>query len=138
MKKFSYKIRGHKYDVEVLNQEGKVLDIEVNGTKYLVEIDREIQVRKTPTLAREAVLTHKKIEKKESTGTYVVKCPLPGNIISINVKLGDKINIGDDLLIYEAMKMENVIKAEKAGTVSKIHVNTGDAVLQDAILMQID
>jgi biotin carboxyl carrier protein len=138
MKKFSYKIRGHKYEVEVLNQEGKVLDIEVNGSKYSVELDREIQVKKTPTLVREAVLTHKEIEKKETTGNYVVKCPLPGNIMSINVKVGDKVNVGDDLLMYEAMKMENIIKAEKAGTVSKILVTPGEAVLQEAILMQID
>jgi len=138
MKKFSFKIRGHKYEVEILNQEDKVLEIEVNGTQYLVELDREIQVKKTPTLAREAVLTHKNIEKKESIGNYVVKCPLPGNIVTINVKVGDKINIGDNLLMYEAMKMENVIKAEKAGVVSKILVTPGEAVLQEAVLMQID
>ena len=138
MKKFSFKIRGHKYDVEVLNQEAKVLELEVNGSKYLVELDKEIQVRKTPTLAREAVVTHKKIEKKEPAGGYIVRCPLPGNIISINVKIGDEVNIGDKLLMYEAMKMENIIKAEKAGKVSKILVNPGDAVLQEAVLMQID
>lgn len=138
MKKFSFKIRGHKYEVEVLNQDNKVLEIEVNGTHYLVELDREIQVKKTPTLSREAVLTHKPIEKKESTGNYIVKCPLPGNIITIHVKVGDKINIGDNLLMYEAMKMENVIKSEKAGVVSKILVSPGEAVLQEAILMQID
>lgn len=138
MKKFSFKIRGHKYDVEVLNQDNKVLELEVNGTQYMVELDREIQVKKTPTLAREKVLTHKNIEKKESTGNYIVKCPLPGNIMTINVKVGDKVNIGDPLLMYEAMKMENVLKAEKAGTVSKVLVSPGEAVLQEAVLMQID
>lgn len=138
MKKFSFKIRGHKYEVDVLNQEDKSLEIEVNGTHYLVELDREIQVKKTPTLAREAVLTHKNIEKKVSTGNYIVKCPLPGNIMSIMVKVGDKIAIGDKLLMYEAMKMENVLTAEKAGVVSSISVNVGDAVLQEAVLMQID
>ncbi len=138
MKKFSFKIRGHKYDVEVLKQEGKVLDIEVNGSKYLVELEKEIQVKKTPTLVRSTVKTQKSIEKKVPNSAYIVKCPLPGNIIRIDVKKGDEISVGDNLLMYEAMKMENVLKAEKAGTVSKILVNVGDTVLQEAILMQID
>ncbi|MCK5856164.1 MAG: acetyl-CoA carboxylase biotin carboxyl carrier protein subunit [Bacteroidales bacterium] len=139
MKKFSFKIRGHKYDVEVLNQERNIVELEINGSHYSVELDQEIQVKKTPTLVRAAVQTHKPIKKKEAgTGSLQVKCPLPGNIMQIMVKVGDTIAVGDKLLMYEAMKMENVVLADKAGTISKIHVSIGDAVLQDDTLIDIN
>lgn len=137
MKKFSFKIRGHKYDVEVLNQNRNIVDIEINGSQYSVELEHEIQVKKTPTLVRAAVQTHKTITKKEQSSNYLVKCPLPGNIMTISVKVGDQVNTGDKLLMYEAMKMENVILSEKSGKVTKILVNTGEAVLQDTVLIEI-
>jgi biotin carboxyl carrier protein len=139
MKKFSFKIRGHKYDVEVLHQERNIIDLEINGSHYSVELDQEIQMKKTPTLVRAAVHTHKPIQKKQATsGTMHIKCPLPGNIMQIMVKAGDTVEAGDKLLIYEAMKMENVVLAEKPGTISKVHVAAGDAVMQDAVLIDIN
>jgi biotin carboxyl carrier protein len=138
MKKFSFKIRGHKYDVEVLNKDGKSLEIEINGSNYLVELEQEIQTKKTPTLVRQAVKTHKTIEQKQAGGSFKVQCPLPGNIVNIMVKEGDTVAVGDKLIVYEAMKMENVIIAEKAGTISKISTSIGDAVLQDAVLLEMN
>jgi len=139
MKKFSFKIRGHKYNVEVLSQDKNIVDIEINGTQYSVELDREIQVKKTPTLVRSKVQTHKPIVKKQHDATSLkIKSPLPGNIMQIMVKEGDKVAVGDKLLMYEAMKMENIIQAEKAGTISKIAVAVGDAVLQDDVLIEMN
>ena len=137
MKKFSFKIRGHKYDVEVTNKDKKIIELEINGSHYSVELENEIQTKKTPTLVRPAVQTHKKITHNKDAGTYKVVCPLPGNIMNIMVKVGDKVKAGDKLLVYEAMKMENTLETEKAGTISKITVNIGDAVLQDDMVMEI-
>ena len=139
MKKFSFKIRGHKYDVEVKHHEGAIIDLEINGSQYSVELDQEVQIKKTPTLVRAAVQTHKPIQKKQSgSDSLKIKCPLPGNIMQIMVKQGDVVSVGDSLLMYEAMKMENIIKAEKDGVVDKIAVSIGDAVLQDDLLMEIN
>lgn len=139
MKKFSFKIRGHKYDVEVMHQEGAIVDLDINGSKYSVELDQEIQIKKTPTLIRTAVQTHKPIQKKKaSSSSLQVKSPLPGNIIQIIVKAGDTVSVGDKLLIYEAMKMENIVLAEKPGIINKINVVVGDTVLQDDVLLDIN
>ena len=138
MKNFSFKIRGHKYDVEVYKQDGKVIDLEINGSKYHVELEREIKTKKTPTLVRQAVKTNKSIQQNVASGPHKVQCPLPGNIVAIFVKVGDTINVGDKLFTYEAMKMENVLEAEKAGTVSKVLANVGDAVLQDQVIVEIN
>ncbi len=58
----------------------------------------------------------------------VVKSPIPGNILKINVSAGQKVNEGDVLLILEAMKMENEVTATKAGTVAQVAVTKGQVV----------
>lgn len=65
----------------------------------------------------------------------VVKSPMPGNILKINVTVGQKVAEGDALLILEAMKMENEIAAPKAGTVAQIIVSKGAVVETGAPLV---
>ena len=137
MKSYKFKIRGNEYEVDIKNTEGNIFDIEVNGTSYQVELDREVSQTKTPTMVRQAVPTHKTIKKKGDGSITKVKCPLPGNILSISVKEGAQVKKGDTLLVYEAMKMENTVLAEKDGTIAYIKVNIGDAVLQDDVLIEM-
>ena len=58
----------------------------------------------------------------------VVKSPMPGNILKINISLGQKVKEGDVLIVLEAMKMENEIVAPKAGSVAQIAVSKGQVV----------
>ena len=58
----------------------------------------------------------------------VVKSPMPGNILKINVTLGQKVKEGDVLIVLEAMKMENEITAPKAGSIAQIAVSKGQVV----------
>ena len=67
----------------------------------------------------------------------VVKSPMPGNILKINVSNGQKVNEGDVLLILEAMKMENEVVATKGGTVAQIVVAKGAVVETGAPLVVI-
>lgn len=67
----------------------------------------------------------------------VVKSPMPGNILKINVTVGQKVNEGDTLLVLEAMKMENEIAAPKAGTVAQIIVSKGAVVETGAPLVVV-
>jgi len=137
MKSYKFKIRGHEYEVDIKNTEGNHFDIEVNGTSYQVELDREVSQSKTPKMVRQAVPTHKTIKKKGESGVTKVKCPLPGNIMSILVKENAQVKKGDTLLVYEAMKMENTVLADRDGTISAIKVQVGDAVLQDDVLIEM-
>lgn len=66
-----------------------------------------------------------------------VKSPMPGNILKINVTVGQKVNEGETLLVLEAMKMENEIAAPKAGTVAQIIVSKGAVVETGAPLVVI-
>lgn len=65
----------------------------------------------------------------------VVKSPMPGNILKINVTVGQKVSEGDALLILEAMKMENEVAAPRSGTVAQIIVSKGAVVETGAPLV---
>ena len=67
----------------------------------------------------------------------VVKSPMPGNILKINVTLGQQVNEGDTLLILEAMKMENEVVATKSGKIAQIIVSKGAVVETGAALIVI-
>ena len=73
---------------------------------------------------------------KAVVGNKVV-APLPGKVISLKVKEGDTVNAGDEVVILEAMKMENSITSDFSGTVQQISVAEGDNVATDAVLMII-
>jgi biotin carboxyl carrier protein len=74
---------------------------------------------------------------KTKSSTKKITAPLPGTILKVLVKDGDKVKTGDELLILEAMKMENTILAESSGTISKVLVQASQAVLQGDDLMEI-
>ena len=138
MKKFNFTIKGTKYSTRIKEIDGNIAKIEVNGTHYKVEMEQEVKQTKTPTLVRKPVVRKPGegvAPKGPSAGA--VKAPLPGNIFKILVKEGDEIKTGDNLLVMEAMKMENDIRAEKSGTVAAIKVSEGEAVLQGAVLIEL-
>lgn len=139
MKHFKFTIRGHDYDVEIISLEGQVARVEVNGTKYKVEIHSDKKASKTPTLVRKDVPRAKDAHKiKKDASLQQIKAPLPGIIMNVLVKEGDEVKRGSDLLVYEAMKMENKLVSEREGIVKSIKVNAGDSILQGDVLLEIE
>ncbi|MBT7462861.1 MAG: acetyl-CoA carboxylase biotin carboxyl carrier protein subunit [Bacteroidetes bacterium] len=138
MKKFKFKIQGNPYEVEIKEVEGNVAVVEVNGTTYDVGVQKEVIPTKTPTLIRKRIKAPENAAKISKTdGVTLIKAPLPGNIMQVTKKTGDVVAKGDMVLIYEAMKMENKVLAEKDGTIGEIKVSVGDAVLQGDLLFEI-
>ncbi|MGA3013806.1 MAG: biotin/lipoyl-containing protein [Bacteroidales bacterium] len=143
MKKFKFTINGNNYEVEILGFEDNIAKVEVNGTMYDVEIQKDLKVPKTPTLVRAEApkpsLKETKIPKNVIRTTNVtIKAPLPGTIIQVLVKAGDKVTMGEKLLTMEAMKMENNVLSEKDGIVRVVNVKPGDTVLQNDVLVEIE
>lgn len=64
-------------------------------------------------------------------------CPMPGKILRINVQMGDSVEERTEVMIHEAMKMENTIFAGCTGTVHEILINEGDSVDTNQVLMRI-
>lgn len=145
MKKFKLTINGNQYDVNIINVEDNIAEVEVNGTHYQVEVDRQIQKTKTPKLVRSVVSpstdSAPSIQKTSSPvghkGVGFVKAPLPGVILNVHVREGDIVKIGDKLITLEAMKMENSVNADKEGKIVSIKVKQGDSVLEGDLLIEI-
>jgi len=81
--------------------------------------------------------THVEAAKVTITGNTVT-APLPGRVVEIKVQIGDEVKAGQEVLILEAMKMENAIATDFAGKVKQILVAPGETVATDAVLMEIE
>ena len=135
MKEYKYKINGNLYKVSVGEIEKNIAHVEVNGTVYNVEMEEAAPVKVSapkPSSAPRTATGEPVISKPTSvsSGADAVKSPLPGVVNDILVKIGDTVNVGQTVLILEAMKMENNINAIKSGKVTAIKVNKGDSVLE--------
>jgi biotin carboxyl carrier protein len=73
-----------------------------------------------------------------SAGSTVVKAPMPGTILKVNVAIGDTVKKGDVLCVLEAMKMENDICAPSDGTVASINTTKGSSVASDDVLLTMN
>ena len=138
MKRFKFTIRGNEYETQIIKLEGQIATIEVNGTQYNVELQKEKNTD-IPAIRRQAFGNAGSSSNGQKGEKLIkVKAPLPGLIMKIFVKEGDMVTKDDSLLIYEAMKMENLLKSEKVGKVKSVKVKTGDTVLQDDVLLEIE
>ena len=151
MKKYSLKINGNQYEVKIddINEASTLAHVTVNGTKYDVEIEcgkatgtKKPAVAPAPQATGLSVTPKTPIASKPAaapaaTGAKVT-CPLPGTVISINVKEGDTVAAGQTLLVLEAMKMENNIDAERGGVVKQILVAAGATVMEGDTLIVIE
>lgn len=145
MKEYKYTINGNVYKVAVGDIDDNIAQVEVNGVPYKVELDRakavHVKVAATPKAAAapRTASGEKIIAKPAAPGKGAsVVAPLPGVVLSIPVKVGDTVSANDTVLLLEAMKMENSIKAGRDGRVASIAVNPGDSVLEGAVLITIE
>ncbi|MFO7977612.1 MAG: biotin/lipoyl-containing protein [Bacteroidales bacterium] len=144
MKKYKFTIHGNQYDVNIINVEDNIIEMEVNGTSYQVEVDKSFQAVKTPRLVRQRAIPSTETTPSEGTGTRnhpkgtgIIKSPLPGAVLSIHVKPGDTVTAGQKLMVLEAMKMENNIDSDKNGKILSIKVNPGQQVMEGDVLIEI-
>jgi propionyl-CoA carboxylase alpha chain len=86
--------------------------------------------------AKEAELARLMPVKKAADTSKKLLCPMPGLVVSIAVTEGQEIKVGEPLAIVEAMKMENILRAERDALVKKIHVKKGDSLAVDAVIME--
>lgn len=99
--------------------------------------EEEFKAKQPAETVEATVVEQNAADNEPITGETLV-APMGGRIISINVKPGDKVKKGQTLLVYEAMKMENDVAAEKDETVKRIFVNVNDVVGTDAVLIEFE
>ena len=87
---------------------------------------------------RAAELSKFMIEKLPPDTSKLLLCPMPGLIVKVNVEEGDEVQEGQALCTVEAMKMENILRAERKGIVSKINAAPGDSLAVDEVIMEFE
>jgi biotin carboxyl carrier protein len=141
MKKYSFKINGNAYDVEVSEFDDNIVKLNVNGTEYEVEVDRKVTPPKTPKLVRPTQVTTPlpslTAPKAVSPSGNKMISPLPGTIIEYHIREGDTVKNGQKLITLEAMKMENILYADKDGIIISINGRKGDTVKEGDTLLVI-
>ena len=162
-KRFPIRYRGGNpttpIDMDLALPDGRVISVlsdwapgwklwcgEVGGTELIVQVRRglnsyilthkgvkqEVKVMRPHVAELEAVLP-KRVPPDTSN---LLLCPMPGLVVSISVKEGQKVQAGEALATVEAMKMENVLRAERDLVVSKILVSAGDSLAVDTVMME--
>ena len=145
MKTYKFKIDGKDYDVTIGEAEGKMLQVNVNGADYQVELENApASAPAAPAAAAPAAATPAPAAtaapaapKAPAGAGEKVNSPLPGVIVEVSVKEGQAVKSGQKVAVLEAMKMENEISAPKDGTITAIHVNKGDSILEGAPIVTI-
>ena len=94
-----------------------------------------VEVAALVRTARAAELAHRMPEKTPPDTSRLVLSPMPGLIVAIRVQAGEAVKAGQELCVLEAMKMENVLRAERDGTVAEIKVSPRDTVAADQVLL---
>ena len=87
---------------------------------------------------RQAELALHMIEKLPPDTSKMLICPMPGLIVKVDVEVGQEVQEGQALCTVEAMKMENILRAERKGVVSKINAAAGDSLAVDDIIMEFE
>lgn len=143
-KEYKYKINGTKFSVKVGDVNDNKVHVEVNGVPYDVELDKAPAAKSTISQPVKGPQKAPRTETGESIvaakpaasgASFTVTAPLPGTLMSLNVKVGDTVKAGDTVCVLEAMKMENDIHTQQGGTVKQILANVGDAIPQDGPIM---
>ena len=122
---YSLLIDGRSYTAVAANL-GEQREITVNGVSSAVAVEDE-------QLAR----LRGQVKSRRRTGGEQIKAPMPGRVVSISAAVGDTVETGQGVVVIEAMKMENELRAHSGGRVKEIRVGEGDTVDKNAVLVVI-
>jgi biotin carboxyl carrier protein len=136
-KKIKVVVNGVPYEVEIGDLGSSSLNVIVNGKPYVVEWEVSPPVsaqseQKAPPVSAPTPAA------QPAPAAKTVTAPMPGNIMDVQVKVGDKVQAGQPLCYLEAMKMKNVIRATAEGAIASVEVSEGQVVDYGALLFTFE
>lgn len=120
-----HKHRSYTATLVSLNSEEKRAVVRVNGAQYTIEMED----------AFDQLLKEMGMDSLMAATVSDVKAPMPGKVIRVIAQPGEEVKKGDDLLVLEAMKMENVLQSPADGTIAAVRVSPGDTVDKNTVLV---
>jgi len=122
--------------------------IDVDGTPLVLKVgkisggfrirSRGADIKVHVRTKRQAELAELMPEKVAPDTSKLLLCPMPGLVVKIDVEVGDEVQEGQALCSVEAMKMENILRAEKKGVIAKINASAGDSLAVDEVIMEFE
>lgn len=114
--------------VEKIDRKNKEITLKVNGLTYVTSIKEPI----------DQLLSNMGLNLKANAKVEPIKAPMPGMVLRILVEPGQKVVKGDGLIVLEAMKMENILKATAPATIKSIKIEEKTAVEKGTILIELE
>ena len=121
------KVDGEEFEVDIMMKDNN-WEVSINGKKFKVESEAMIKPKKRRKMST----------RKEQMGSGIVSSAIPGKVVSILVSEGEEVKQGEVVLILEAMKMQNEIKAPLGGVIRKVSCTTGHRVEANVPLLEIE
>lgn len=116
---------------------GEVMEEATESNRLKLKINHRVfEVNKKGSL--DDLIKAMGLDKPKVKKLKELQAPMPGRIVNVAVAIGDELNVGDEILSLEAMKMENVLKAEGVGIVKSINIGTDDVVDKGAVLIEFE
>lgn len=125
---FIYRYKSYQAEITASDRAAGTVTVRVNGNLYQVAVEDPYE-----TLLKQLGMNRGSGDRKTE-----VKAPMPGLVLKLAVEEGQEIEKGQNLLILEAMKMENILKAGAAGVIRRIAVQHGDKVEKNQLLIELE
>jgi len=132
-----------EFDVVAIGRElsvrvdGQVVDLTVEGSPPQMSVVANGRGWRVRVESERALAARVTTERERSPRERAVRSPMPGRVVKVLVAQGDAVEPGQGLVVLEAMKMENELRAREAGKVARVHVTEGAAVDGNAILITL-
>ena len=128
-KGFSYIVwKNKKYMLDVIEKKQNRYTIMVNGVWHSFTVETPVSLKRKRYLEQQV----------DASAAVSIEAPMPGKIVDIKVKVGQKVKQGDGLITVEAMKMQNEFKSQNAGVVSEVCVSVGDSVEGGVVMVVVE
>lgn len=125
---FTLLIDGQSYEAYIHPGEGNEWQVQLRGVMYVADVEDEREQRLRAAGGTVA---------GGAGGEFNLKAPMPGLIVAVPVSEGQAVKKGDNLIVLESMKMQNELKSQREGTVTRIKVKAGDSVNQNDVLVTV-
>ena len=146
MKRYQITLDGQVFEVRLLSDpRQEQVQVEVDGITFTAEVkdlsaqpepDTETAVPTTPSSTETPATTPEPGARAAPSAGNSITAPLPGVVKSVSVRPGQQVSVGDELLVIEAMKMDNIIRASWEGTVETIYASEGHQVAYGEPLLE--